>query len=119
MSYIQTNRITERQIERQAEQLTNRPIDRPTCRLMDRETDGQTERQDRETDRQTDRQTKIQRELEVAKPITLHSNGEPSSQAELLTFTFFSSSATILLVVWSANGNNALTSKASPKVITK
>ena len=51
--------------------------------------------------------------------VTPHANGKPlfktSLQAELLIFTFFPSSATILLVVWSANGDgySALT---SPKV---
>ena len=35
---------------------------------------------------------------------------------ELLTFTFFPRSATILLVVWSANSDGALTSKASSNV---
>ena len=37
--------------------------------------------------------------------ITPHANGEPLLKRELLTFTFFLSSATILLVVWSDNGD--------------
>ena len=46
----------------------------------------------------------------------LHANDE--SQVEFLTFTFFPSSVTILLVVWSANGHSIvlLPSKASSKV---
>ena len=53
-------------------------------------------------------------ELELAKPLphTLITNLFSS-----FTFIFFPSSATILLVVWSANGNGSdLTSKASSKV---
>ena len=54
--------------------------------------------------------------LEFTKCITPHTNGEPY-QVELLTFIFFPSSATILLVLWSANDDgSALTSKASSKV---
>ena len=39
-----------------------------------------------------------------------------SSQAELLTFTFFPSSAAILLVVWSANGDCSVLPRPVPKV---
>ena len=45
---------------------------------------------------------KRREELELKKHITLHANGKP--QAELLTFTFFPNSATILRVC-SANGD--------------
>ena len=55
--------------------------------------------------------------LELTKHITPHANVRTSSQVELLIFTFFPSSAMILLVLWSADGNSsALTSKASSKV---
>ena len=44
--------------------------------------------------------------------VAIATNGKPG----LLIFTFFPSSATILLIVWSANGDGSTSTKASFKV---
>ena len=54
--------------------------------------------------------------LDLTKHITQHANGKPLLKRSF-SFNFFPTSATILLVVWSANSDgSALTSKASSKV---
>ena len=56
--------------------------------------------------------------IEHAMPITPHANGEPLLLSGAPHIHILPQFATILLVVWSANGDGgALTSKASSKVV--